>query len=88
MKKLMLLSLMFISLNAFSQWQFANPYPTIYNINSASFINSQTGWTAGERGLIFKTTNGGTNWSTLGFNLKNYNLSFIKQLRRAKIMAT
>lgn len=34
------------------------------NLNGVHFINAETGWIAGEFGLILKTTDGGRTWST------------------------
>ena len=37
---------------------------TTNTLNSLCFVNSSTGWIAGNSGTILKTTNGGTNWTT------------------------
>ncbi|HMQ69455.1 MAG TPA: YCF48-related protein [Ignavibacteria bacterium] len=37
--------------------------PTTKNLTDISFINSNTGWIAGDSGIIIRTTNGGTDWT-------------------------
>lgn len=37
------------------------------NLTAIHFININTGWAVGNSGKIYKTTNGGTNWSTASF---------------------
>lgn len=46
------------------------------------FINSNTGWILGQQGTLFKTTNGGLNWTNLQININNslYSLYFINAL--------
>lgn len=48
-----------------AQWVAQNsntfiPYPRFFGIH---FINSTTGWTVGDEGIVRKTTNGGVNWT-------------------------
>ncbi|MBK9332097.1 MAG: T9SS type A sorting domain-containing protein [Ignavibacteria bacterium] len=63
--KYILLSIfiLFFSENCLSQpgWYNQNSGVT-NNLTSASFINSNTGWCAGNNGTILKTTNGGDGW--------------------------
>ncbi|MFZ1322184.1 MAG: YCF48-related protein [Ignavibacteria bacterium] len=37
--------------------------PVSTNLNSVFFINSLTGWTVGDSGIVLKTVNGGMNWT-------------------------
>ena len=46
-----------------AQWYFQNPSPTLNNLNSIKFVNSEVGWAVGEFGTILKTANGGTTWT-------------------------
>ncbi len=39
------------------------PSPTFSNLKKVFFINSNTGWIAGDSGFIARTTNSGTNWT-------------------------
>lgn len=52
-----------ISASAFGQWSWLHPNPQGNNILKLSFINSNTGWAAGEKGAILKTTSGGNTWT-------------------------
>jgi len=72
--KMLLTALICFTLNfssAFSQtvtpgWHFVNPSPAPYNnyqnIYSTYFFNNNTGYIAGERGLVHRTTDGGKVW--------------------------
>ena len=64
MKRLIFLfaSLILSYSNVNSQWNWNNPYPTSNIIHSIKFIDSNTGWLAGNCGTVFKTTNAGVNW--------------------------
>lgn len=64
-----------------SQWLYNNPYPTSNMINSVYFINNNTGWLAGDGGMILKTTNGGVNWELTNTNItRNLNcVQFLSQ---------
>ena len=63
MKKMYIISFLVIFSvnNIFSQsgWFWQNPLPQGNDLNDASFINSSTGWFAGNLGTILKTTDGG-----------------------------
>ncbi|HRI86335.1 MAG TPA: YCF48-related protein [Ignavibacteria bacterium] len=37
--------------------------PVSTNLNSVYFLNSLTGWTVGDSGIVLKTVNGGMNWT-------------------------
>jgi photosystem II stability/assembly factor-like uncharacterized protein len=47
-------------------------------LNSVQFVDSNTGWCAGENGIILKTTTGGSNWfqQESGTNQKLQSISF------------
>jgi photosystem II stability/assembly factor-like uncharacterized protein len=64
MKRITLLILFVFSLTANAQW-IPLTTGTTQQLNSISFINSQTGYAAGVSGTIIKTTNGGTTWTAL-----------------------
>ena len=55
--------------------QTSNTNKALYSVK---FANLNTGWCAGESGLILKTTNGGTNWilQNSGFNIKLSSIDF------------
>jgi photosystem II stability/assembly factor-like uncharacterized protein len=44
------------------------PNPTDRILSSCCFINYNTGWIAGDSGLIMRTTNAGVNWTTQNSN--------------------
>ncbi|MBN2057587.1 MAG: hypothetical protein JW782_02170 [Candidatus Saganbacteria bacterium] len=55
---------------------------TTADFKSVQFISADTGWVAGENGLIYRTTNGGTNWSQQAAGLTGStlnDLNFIDQ---------
>ncbi len=68
MKKIITL-LFFLSLFStnicFSQsgWFWQNPLPQGNNLQSIKFIDLNTGWAAGLKGTIIKSTDGGLNWT-------------------------
>ena len=43
-------------------WELQNPKPTSNRLSEICFIDDTTGWIAGEKGTILKTTDGGQNW--------------------------
>ncbi|MFA5802472.1 MAG: YCF48-related protein, partial [Thermoleophilia bacterium] len=45
-------------------WEWVNPAVQGNNVNAISFVNGTTGWAAGSAGLVMKTTDGGTNWTS------------------------
>ena len=45
--------------------------PSTKNLNKLYFLNNQTGWVAGDSGLIMKTSNGGGDWLTQQTNIDN-----------------
>ncbi|HMR42040.1 MAG TPA: YCF48-related protein [Ignavibacteria bacterium] len=48
----------------FSQWITLSS-GTVENLRSIYFINSETGYTAGEYGKMYRTVNGGNSWDTI-----------------------
>ena len=63
MKKLYIsLSLMFVSLVAFSQWTIQES-GTTNSLYSVFFVDANIGYTVGSNGIILKTTNSGNKWS-------------------------
>jgi len=52
---------------------------TTTSLNSLCFINSNTGWAAGDNGTVLKTTNGGINWvlKPCGTNTALRSISFL-----------
>ncbi len=64
MKKAAFSSLLFIwmSLPAQAQWKWLHPSPQGNTIHKLSFISTSTGWAAGEKSALIKTTNGGNTW--------------------------
>lgn len=56
--------------NTQNYWNILNS-PTPKNLNKLYFLNNQTGWVAGDRGLIMKTSDGGQNWILQATNIVN-----------------
>jgi len=50
---------------AFPQWTWQNPLPQCNSLNSVFFSGANTGYAAGDCGILLKTINGGTTWSIL-----------------------
>ncbi len=46
-------------------WVWQNPLPTGNDLNSVFFINSSTGFIGGNSGVLFRTNDGGTNWTAV-----------------------
>jgi photosystem II stability/assembly factor-like uncharacterized protein len=64
--KIIYVSLFILSVSIYSQqsgWSFINPQPTNVILNSVKFINQNTAIVIGNHGTVFKTTDGGLNWS-------------------------
>lgn len=77
MKKIYLLTiiLMILSKSIFSQsvWYVQNQGPNQQKwINSVYFADSNTGWAVGDSAQVFKTTNGGKNWTKQLVGINNY----------------
>lgn len=60
----LLCALLMLSTPLLAQWSWQHPNPQGNNILKFSFINTSTGWAAGEKGTVIKTTNGGTSWTS------------------------
>lgn len=60
---ILICTLLLLASPASAQWSWLHPNPQGNNILKLSFINSNTGWAAGEKGAILKTTSGGNNWT-------------------------
>ncbi len=48
--------------NTIANWDWQNPLPQGNTLCCSFFINENTGWAAGELGVILKTVNGGDDW--------------------------
>lgn len=46
-------------------WVWQNPLPTAFDLNTVYFTGSSTGFIGGNNGAFFRTTNGGTNWTSI-----------------------
>jgi len=62
MKKIILILLLTFCSIVNAQWIQQSSGTTV-PLRRVKFINVNTGWCAGENGIILKTTNGGTNWT-------------------------
>ena len=62
----------FTSLNYSQQYWIRQNSPTNFNLRKCFFVDSLTGWIAGDSGVIIKTTNGGINWQTQNSQIKSY----------------
>jgi photosystem II stability/assembly factor-like uncharacterized protein len=47
-----------------AQWFWQNPLPLGNPLNGVSFADADTGTAVGDFGTIFRTTNGGTSWTS------------------------
>lgn len=59
----LLLLLLLLHFSSQAQWSWRHPSPQGNNLNKLSFLNTTTGWAAGDKGTLIKTTNGGNSWS-------------------------
>jgi len=62
MKRILILSCLFIFSTANAQWFWQNPLPQGNDLYSVHLIDTNTGWMVGILGTICKTTNGGLTW--------------------------
>lgn len=85
-KSIIILSLLLSVSILFSQWQAITPSPSLNvgDIHETFFLDANTGFAAGEgsgKGVILKTTNGGTSWTqvfiTNGNGLWIYSVHFV-----------
>ncbi len=60
----------FKSSNAGGNWTYTS-HPTTYGLYDVEFADTQIGYACGWLGKIYKTTNGGTSWSTLNSGSSN-----------------
>jgi len=58
-----------------------------FNINSVYFVNSNLGFVCGDGGLIYKTVNGGLNWTASYLGVAPYDLNSISFLDENKGVA-
>lgn len=56
------LFLLILNSNLFCQNGWYTQFTSQYEINDLYFVNENTGYAAGDSGLVVKTTNGGSNW--------------------------
>jgi photosystem II stability/assembly factor-like uncharacterized protein len=79
MKKFYILTIisLILSISAFSHsvWNIQNNSMPGTTFKSVYFVNNNTGWTVGNQGLVYKTTNGGTNWN--GQTVSSYDLESV-----------
>jgi photosystem II stability/assembly factor-like uncharacterized protein len=74
----LLISLFLISLNGFSVgWEWLNPKPQGNFLNSVFFLDKNTGYAAGEYGIMIKTIDGGLTWSKLNISSNYYLLESV-----------
>ena len=63
-KLVKLLVILFLSVDTNAQWVTQNS-STSQTLHSIHFVNTQTGYAAGNGGVVIRTTNGGNNWAAL-----------------------
>jgi photosystem II stability/assembly factor-like uncharacterized protein len=67
------IAILFLSGSSYSQDHWTQiSSPTHRTLTDISFINSNTGWIAGDSGTIIKTTNGGSDWIVQNSGTFNY----------------
>jgi len=72
-----LLYICFISELTFTTLSQTNPWKKIQspinsNLRRLTFVDSLTGWTAGESGIIIRTTDGGNNWEVQNSTVQSF----------------
>ena len=72
-----LLYICFIYVLTFSSFPQMNPWkklqsPVNSNLRRLTFVDSLTGWTAGESGTIIRTTDGGNNWEVQNSTVQSF----------------
>lgn len=75
MKKIILILISFFPGILFSQW-ITQSSGTSENLRTVFFVNSQTGFAAGENGKMLRTSSGGINWSNVSTGI-NQNINSI-----------
>ncbi len=68
----LLLFVLVLSPNVFSQWYWQNPSQQGNRINDFQFVDSLIGYACGYGGMILKTTNGGSSWHSLNSPTNNF----------------
>ncbi|CAN5397181.1 hypothetical protein BH11BAC2_BH11BAC2_19700 [soil metagenome] len=63
LKLLSSLSLLLLTFQSQAQWRWLHPSPQGNDLHKICFIGPNTGWAAGDRSALIKTTNGGTSWT-------------------------
>jgi photosystem II stability/assembly factor-like uncharacterized protein len=53
----------FLPAQAIAGWEWINPLPQGNNLNDIIFVGKDLGWSVGNFGTIYQTTDGGKNWS-------------------------
>jgi photosystem II stability/assembly factor-like uncharacterized protein len=74
MKKLFVVLMLLVAMNASGQWVYQYTAGQYSNLNAIHFPSENTGYAVGEqpsspRAVFLKTTNGGTNWIDMSINL-------------------
>jgi len=74
MKKLLQYTIVFIFsfVNVYPQWIEQNPFANGTELLGVEFISSTVGWTIGNSGTIFRTTDGGTTWTSQSSGTTNH----------------
>lgn len=78
------LAFLFLNLTASAEWTQQNSQTTS-TLNSVNFINAQTGFAAGDNGVIRKTTDGGDNWTIIEIPLP-VSFSYVKMFNANNII--
>lgn len=69
---IILLSIIITGTGYSQQYWLKQVSPTQKRLNDVHFLDSLTGWAAGDSGIIIHTTNGGTNWSIQTSGINDY----------------
>ncbi|MBK9333513.1 MAG: T9SS type A sorting domain-containing protein [Ignavibacteria bacterium] len=80
MKKLFVIFFTFVFSNAFSQWTVISTVPTAPLINSISVVNQNLIWIACDGGKVYRSIDGGLNWSLRNTGLPAGNVYGISAL--------
>lgn len=80
MKKLFILFFLINTSFALSQWKYVSTIPGSSNINCISVINANLIWVCSDNTGVFRTTNGGVNWTARNTGLPSGNITSISAL--------
>lgn len=69
---MLLFAILATSFIANAQWNSQNPLPQEKKLSSVYFTNANTGYAAGDSGVILRTIDAGTSWSALSSGTTNY----------------